>query len=110
MPSCVTYVTKEHFMFVKWTLTYLAVSIIHQAICLFVCLFVWVSKTHTITRLSGYAPAAAAGPFFFSKFVGFRADLKKTRKRHPAGTTRGTDKESTEEGGGRADGALQELL
>jgi len=28
MPSCVTSVTKEHFMFVKRTLTYLAVSII----------------------------------------------------------------------------------
>jgi len=27
MPSCVTYVTKEHFMFVKRTLTYMAVSI-----------------------------------------------------------------------------------
>jgi len=28
MPSCVIYVTKENFMFVKWTLTYLAVNII----------------------------------------------------------------------------------
>ena len=28
MPSCVTYVTKKHFMFVKRTLTYLAVNII----------------------------------------------------------------------------------
>ena len=30
MPSCVTYVTKKHFMFVKRTLTYLAVNIIIQ--------------------------------------------------------------------------------
>jgi len=28
MPSCVTYVAEEYFMFVKWTLPYLAVSII----------------------------------------------------------------------------------
>jgi len=28
MPSCVTYVTKEHFMFVKRALQYLAVSIV----------------------------------------------------------------------------------
>jgi len=30
MPSCITYasVTKDHLMFVKWTLTYLAVHII----------------------------------------------------------------------------------
>jgi len=28
MPSCVTNVTEEHFMFVKWTITYLTVNII----------------------------------------------------------------------------------
>jgi len=28
MPSCVTYVTKEQFMFVKRTLTYLAMNVI----------------------------------------------------------------------------------
>jgi len=28
MPSCVTYVTKEHLMFVKWTLIYLTMDII----------------------------------------------------------------------------------
>jgi len=28
MPSCVTNATEEHFMFVKWTITYLTVNII----------------------------------------------------------------------------------
>ena len=28
MPSCVTFVTEEHLMFVKWTLTYLTMDII----------------------------------------------------------------------------------
>jgi len=28
MPSCVTYVTEEHLMFVKWTLAYLTMDII----------------------------------------------------------------------------------
>jgi len=28
MPSCIPYITKEHFVFLKQTLTYLAVSII----------------------------------------------------------------------------------
>jgi len=28
MPSCVTYVTEEHLMFVKWTLTYLTLDIV----------------------------------------------------------------------------------
>jgi len=28
MPCCVTYVTEEHLIFVKWTLTYLTVDII----------------------------------------------------------------------------------
>jgi len=28
MPSCVTYVTEEHLMFVKWTLTYLTMDIV----------------------------------------------------------------------------------
>jgi len=27
-PSCVTYVTEEHLMFVKWTLTYLTMDIV----------------------------------------------------------------------------------
>jgi len=28
MPSCVTYVTEEHLMFVEWTLKYLAMDIV----------------------------------------------------------------------------------
>jgi len=28
MPSCVTYVTEQHLMFVKWTLTYLIMDIV----------------------------------------------------------------------------------
>ena len=28
MPSCVTYVTEEHLMFVEWTLTYLTMDIV----------------------------------------------------------------------------------
>ena len=28
MPSCVTYVTEEHLVFVEWALTYLAVGVV----------------------------------------------------------------------------------
>jgi len=31
MPSCVTYVTEEHLMFVRWTLTYLTMDIFQWA-------------------------------------------------------------------------------
>jgi len=30
MPSCVTYVTEEHLMFVKWALTYLTVDVVRR--------------------------------------------------------------------------------
>jgi len=64
-------------MFVKWTLIYLAVSII------------WGNGPPRVTFCQAMP---SRGPFFFPKFVGFRADLKKTRKRSPAGTTRGKDR------------------
>ena len=28
MPSCVTYLTQEHMVFVEWTLTYLAMGVV----------------------------------------------------------------------------------
>ena len=30
MPSCVTYFTVEHLVFVKWTLTYLTVDVVRR--------------------------------------------------------------------------------
>jgi len=30
MPSCVTYVTEEHLVFVKWALTYLTVDVVRR--------------------------------------------------------------------------------
>jgi len=30
MPSCVTYVTEEHLVFVKWALTHLAVDVVRR--------------------------------------------------------------------------------
>ena len=30
MPSCVTYVTEQHLVFVKWALTYLTVDVVRR--------------------------------------------------------------------------------